>query len=1252
MKMNGTFDEMTTKVRSAFSANPRRAKAALWSIIALAFLALLIPAVGSFRKDGSAASGAGARQAAIAAERDAELTTLAAQLDKPGPRSGEIAYRILDRATEYHAVHSRESTPPFEDAVLRAAEFLVSGKSDGSSRNLVAYGQARGALPLLSEPQKRVSLILRMVAFDEATPGGIQRTYKLLSKFQNDVEQLEPAEKDDPITSMVSYFIRNTGRNTLATAFLLTEEMTDPDRRAKLYHEIALKRLQRQSADRKLAASLAAGKQDTSLVKASWKTMQQQRPQEAMLLAMAIDKADTRDRMLAYLASRVIDTERISSIRPALLAISDARLRDDKLLDYTFAADRLQFAHHAARSLAAIIDPDKRIVGSSLLAESFAQSGYRLRADAYLPTLNAIRNMSVEGSRDAAAANAAKANAALGRLDQAVDALQLISHSGDLRSDAAFIVGRALFSKQSNASKIANVAEQADGRIKAQIMAFAAIQSARAGRLDDVDSLIESIRDAETRITARAHVALALDMPPQWINRARAELAALAPGKYDADAAYAAFNVALGEYGHARQRLRRASEKQMIRDVGEVLARRLAQQGRGNEAISLTALLDEKDSDGKDTFVRSAAIGLAAGGDIEHAVETARSMTNLVRRVQTFRRLAMMEAKRNDLHDALNGEPQPLPRTVNNPEDASPVLKRASFHIFDIRQNELGEQIPRLPNAASYNARNVFGKVPEPGGAQVQIAPLANNGYNKKFLTARNFTNVGFGGPSVVMEAQGTSYPIYIHVDSGVIDLPTLHEQLALMGRPDLLQREGRIYTLRVPLFVSTNAALIIAGSDVKQLRLSTERAAYLVSAGRVFFTGVGVVGWSEKNDAPAELSEETKGDFRPFYVGWSNSVTQAAHSRFSNLGHNSGKAYGFTFSAGPLGVMSQVRESRNPTGTVIDNSFENMLYGFYSYEASHVALVGNEYRDNLVYGIDPHDRSHDLLIAYNTAYGSKKKHGIIGSRNVENSWFVGNLAFDNHGSGMMMDRFSGRNVIYANTSFGNHGHGIAIYESPCNIVSGNRLFGNHGNGVVFRNSWNVGIFDNRISDNHKYGIGGYAVEFVVKPGAPTRNLVLDPYEKFISGSVVGNTVSRNASGGISMKGMGATAIRENQITGPAGRAYLGDLRVVEADVARDSLEGLIIGGSCPTPKMVYACPFAQRGYLSAELSSAAQAQPRFQTCPETTTVNHETVAQAQTPTRPAPEKVSAPGKQARTAKVAAPRLADASGSLSAKEIP
>jgi poly(beta-D-mannuronate) C5 epimerase len=152
----------------------------------------------------------------------------------------------------------------------------------------------------------------------------------------------------------------------------------------------------------------------------------------------------------------------------------------------------------------------------------------------------------------------------------------------------------------------------------------------------------------------------------------------------------------------------------------------------------------------------------------------------------------------------------------------------------------------------------------------------------------------------------------------------------------------------------------------------------------------------------------------------------------------------------------------------IVDNEFRGLFYGFYSYEARDVAIVDNRYVDNIRYGIDPHDRSTRLVIARNTASGTRERHGIIGSREVSHSWIVDNEARDNAGSGIMLDRQCANNVIRGNQVYRN-GQGIAIYESPHNRLQDNLIAFNAKSGIRVRNSVDVAAIENRLLGNGDY---------------------------------------------------------------------------------------------------------------------------------------------------------------------------------------
>jgi hypothetical protein len=697
-------------------------------------------------------------------------------------------------------------------------------------------------------------------------------------------------------------------------------------------------------------------------------------------------------------------------------------------------------------------------------------------------------------------------------------------------------------------------------------------------------------------------------MNPDWLRAVRRRLSTGAQNDHSFELGMV--EAALGLTGPARRRLKWVDDRGDRADLAVAIAKALVATDRSREAFALASSFEATDELHEDRLYEAIAGGMLARNNIRGAVATARLIKGPIRRVRAFRRLAIVQARRLDQDEALEGR---VPAERGDEEKisvASPVVRRANYSLYSLQDQSLGTSIPRLPDPSRFKARDVMAAIPAVSDGQVSVVPLTSNSVNKKFLTKRTKSSDDqIGGPTIVMEAQASRYPLYIHVSSGVLDLPTLRASLIRQGHSNLLTREGRDYTLRVPLFVGTGATLVLTSADVGTLRLSTQRAAFLVNAGTIHMYGVEIVGWDEQAGAPAYATEKDSGAFRPFYTAWSNSRTYATETRFLSLGYSAGKAYGFSLSSGPISLNSFVREVVAPTGIIVDNSFENLLYGFYSYEARNVVVVGNEYRDNVVYGVDPHDRSHNLLFGYNTSYGAHKKHGIIGSRNVEDSWFLGNLSFGNHGSGLMMDRYTGRNIIYANTAFDNQGDGLTIYESPCNILATNLIFSNGRSGIKVRNSWDVGIYRNAVIGNGGLGVEGYPVEFKSETGAPTRDLLTDPYERSLSVALIGNSIRSNKAGAISMASLGTIALRGNHLAGKSERLFLGDLQSVEQDVARAGPPGLIVAGGCPRPRNPYQCPFVEAGYLSAEVARVPGAMTTPATCPKPTIVNEVTKA-------------------------------------------
>ncbi len=335
---------------------------------------------------------------------------------------------------------------------------------------------------------------------------------------------------------------------------------------------------------------------------------------------------------------------------------------------------------------------------------------------------------------------------------------------------------------------------------------------------------------------------------------------------------------------------------------------------------------------------------------------------------------------------------------------------------------------------------------------------------------------------------QKRAAPVVIALESGVFDLAALHS--ALSDEKIMSLRDG-VYTLRLPVYIAAGAALNIAGTPEApaRLRLAQESGAFVVNAGRLFIIDATVEGWNETAGAASVFEKDDM--FRPFITGWSASETYMARARIADLGYAASKSYGITYSSS-TSMLKRDPDTPRPRGWIIACVFERLYYGFYSYEADDIVILRNIYKNNIVYGIDPHDRSRRLVIAENEAYGTQKKHGIIVSREVNDSWIVNNRTHHNAGSGIMLDRTSVRNLVAGNFSYLNASDGITLFESQNNEIRDNVTVFNGKHGLRLRNSWDVIAARNTIAFNKEIGVQVYTQN--LEAAGEERDLAEDPY--------------------------------------------------------------------------------------------------------------------------------------------------------------
>ncbi|HYE00538.1 MAG TPA: NosD domain-containing protein, partial [Alphaproteobacteria bacterium] len=402
-----------------------------------------------------------------------------------------------------------------------------------------------------------------------------------------------------------------------------------------------------------------------------------------------------------------------------------------------------------------------------------------------------------------------------------------------------------------------------------------------------------------------------------------------------------------------------------------------------------------------------------------------------------------------------------LPAAADITEGEAPHAQPPLQGAYEATVVEAGPapQRPKIPDLSGYTSEAVRAMVPKGKPGRVRMVSVAATDLLRKFTQPETYTQLQKG--------QGVRDPKAVMLEGGVFTLESL---AAALDDPDVLERRGREYVLKRPLLIGERTTLVISGEETDWLKLDNVAGSFLISVGTLFIVDTRVTAWDDGLQAPPMPKD---GAFQAFITAWSASETYVASSEISHLGSNASKAYGISLSAGPTKWKN---EHIWPKGWFVDSRFHHMWYAFYSYEAEDVAIVNNWYHDNIIYGVDPHDRSRRLIIANNLAETTKKKHGIIISREVVNSWIVGNISEYNNNSGIMLDRMSDYNVVADNLSRHNGDDGISLLESSHNIIWNNTARDNQRDGLRIRNSLDIHVYGNRFIGNRDDGVEGYAV--------------------------------------------------------------------------------------------------------------------------------------------------------------------------------
>ncbi len=368
---------------------------------------------------------------------------------------------------------------------------------------------------------------------------------------------------------------------------------------------------------------------------------------------------------------------------------------------------------------------------------------------------------------------------------------------------------------------------------------------------------------------------------------------------------------------------------------------------------------------------------------------------------------------------------------------------------------------------------------------------------------------------------------------NGIYSIKDIHKKFPYLVR----KIAPKTYLLKAPLYIAKTASLVIQN---KKILLETEpKPIFIMYHGNLFIDNSSITTYSDitKGFAKREYIKEEeillvgKQKPRPYFLGLSNSNTLFLNSSFRGLGfHDSVSTFGIALAQLPTSILHvsnilNFLRLEKPQGTYVGNEIYDSMMGFYSANAKNIDIVGNYIHHNIIYDVDPHDFSTNLIIARNLLSDAHHAHGVVISRGVNKTFIAQNIAIHNHSDGIMLDRKCPDNIIYDNLSFANGYMGISFQETDNNSIENNYVAYNIIDGIIIRNSLNTLIKNNHIIKNGRNGI-----EVLVKNIDDTvyRDFARDPYHKAASCVVIDNTIRNNINNQITVKNRAAIKMYRN----------------------------------------------------------------------------------------------------------------------------
>lgn len=331
------------------------------------------------------------------------------------------------------------------------------------------------------------------------------------------------------------------------------------------------------------------------------------------------------------------------------------------------------------------------------------------------------------------------------------------------------------------------------------------------------------------------------------------------------------------------------------------------------------------------------------------------------------------------------------------------------------------------------------------------------------------------------------------------------------VGEKYLKEVSPGIWDLKANLYLRSGITLKLKEEEVKWLRMSSNKnnfVTFLAYNSDVLIDGIKITSWDEtKNDYDKEIA-----DGRSYILVKDGSRMDVVNSEIAYLGYSRPKdspysTYGISWrmTTGKLGNTLL-------TGEVINSKFHDNYFGAYTFGATGMTWRGNEFYENVRYGLDPHDDSNGFLVENNKFYNNGS-HGLIFSKRCINNTIRNNISYNNKGHGIMLHELSDNNIIENNQLFGNT-DGISLDNSSNNILLKNKIYSNKRGILLDKKSLENVMEKNEITKNSQYGIYlyGEANNNTIRNNVLTSN-INGIYIKTNNNQVINNQMDKNKVG-------------------------------------------------------------------------------------------------------------------------------------------